>query len=65
MSVCATRVFQFSQVLPRVIEQVVSCKDDIAQQYLMQCIIQVSLSGLLGDVFITKMLATLYGLGYL
>ncbi|GAX84024.1 hypothetical protein CEUSTIGMA_g11449.t1 [Chlamydomonas eustigma] len=27
-------------VLPRVIEQVVSCKDGIAQQYLMQCIIQ-------------------------
>jgi len=30
------------QVLPRVMEQVVSCKDGIAQQYLMQCIIQVS-----------------------
>ena len=25
---------------PRVLEQVVSCRDDIAQQYLMQCIIQ-------------------------
>ena len=29
------------QVLPRVMEQIVSCKDGIAQQYLMQCIIQV------------------------
>ncbi|EFN52770.1 hypothetical protein CHLNCDRAFT_54198 [Chlorella variabilis] len=28
-------------VLPRVLEQVVSCRDDIAQQYLMQCIIMV------------------------
>ena len=27
-------------VLPRVMEQVVQCKDHIAQQYLMQCIIQ-------------------------
>lgn len=25
---------------PRIMEQVVACKDDIAQQYLMQCIIQ-------------------------
>ena len=25
----------------RVLEQVVSCRDDIAQQYLMQCIIMV------------------------
>ena len=30
------------QVLPRIIEQVVSCKDDIAQQYLMDCMIQAS-----------------------
>lgn len=29
-----------SLVHPRVLEQVVSCRDDIAQQYLMQCIIQ-------------------------
>lgn len=27
-------------VQPRILEQVVACKDDIAQQYLMQCIIQ-------------------------
>jgi vacuolar protein sorting-associated protein 35 len=27
-------------VLPRVIEQIVNCKDTIAQQYLMDCIIQ-------------------------
>ncbi|KAF6251478.1 vacuolar protein sorting-associated protein 35 [Scenedesmus sp. NREL 46B-D3] len=27
-------------VLPRLLEQVVSCKDELAQQYLMQCIIQ-------------------------
>jgi Vacuolar protein sorting-associated protein 35 len=29
-------------VLPRVMEQIISCKDDIAQQYLMQCLIQVA-----------------------
>ncbi|KAL8172125.1 hypothetical protein V2J09_023929 [Rumex salicifolius] len=28
-------------VLPKVLEQVVNCKDDIAQHYLMECIIQV------------------------
>mgnify|MGYP006421655721 CR=1 FL=1 len=28
-------------VLPRILEQVVSCKDEIAQQYLMDCVIQV------------------------
>ncbi|KAK8967762.1 Vacuolar protein sorting-associated protein 35B [Platanthera guangdongensis] len=28
-------------VLPRVLEQVVNCKDEIAQHYLMDCIIQV------------------------
>lgn len=28
-------------VLPRVLEQVVTCRDDIAQQYLMQCVIMV------------------------
>jgi hypothetical protein len=27
-------------VQPRIMEQVVACKDDIAQQYLMQCLIQ-------------------------
>ncbi|KAL6753231.1 vacuolar protein sorting-associated protein 35 [Haematococcus lacustris] len=29
------------QVLPRVMEQIISCKDDIAQQYLFQAVIQV------------------------
>jgi hypothetical protein len=28
-------------ILPRILEQVVSCKDTIAQSYLMECIIQV------------------------
>ncbi|CAM8956807.1 unnamed protein product [Rhodiola kirilowii] len=28
-------------VLPRVLEQIVNCKDDIAQNYLMDCLIQV------------------------
>ena len=28
-------------VLPRVLEQVIGCRDDIAQQYLMQALIQV------------------------
>ncbi|MCI07824.1 vacuolar protein sorting-associated protein 35A-like, partial [Trifolium medium] len=28
-------------VLPRVLEQVVNCKDELAQFYLMDCIIQV------------------------
>jgi hypothetical protein len=31
------------QVLPRVMEQVVSCKDEIAQQYLFQAVIQASI----------------------
>ena len=30
-----------STVLPGVLEQVVSCRDAIAQEYLMECIIQV------------------------
>jgi len=30
-----------SQVLPGILEQVVSCRDAIAQEYLMECIIQV------------------------
>lgn len=29
-------------VLPNVLEQVVKCRDPIAQEYLMECIIQVS-----------------------
>lgn len=31
-------------VLPSVLEQVVKCHDPIAQEYLMECIIQVSCS---------------------
>ena len=30
-----------STVLPGVLEQVVSCRDAIAQEYLMECVIQV------------------------
>lgn len=30
-----------STVLPKILEQVVNCKDEIAQEYLMECIIQV------------------------
>lgn len=30
-----------SVVLPKVLEQVISCNDEIAQEYLMECIIQV------------------------
>lgn len=29
-------------VLPQVLEQIVNCKDPIAQQYLMECVLQVS-----------------------
>ena len=29
-------------VLPRILEQVVNCKDDIAQPYLMDAVIQAS-----------------------
>lgn len=33
----------FSQiVLPGVLEQVVNCRDSLAQEYLMECIIQVN-----------------------
>jgi len=28
-------------VLPKLLEQVVNCNDEIAQEYLMECIIQV------------------------
>ena len=28
-------------VLPKILEQVVNCNDEIAQEYLMECIIQV------------------------
>jgi vacuolar protein sorting-associated protein 35 len=30
-----------SAVLPKILEQVVNCNDEIAQEYLMECIIQV------------------------
>lgn len=33
-------------VLPGILEQVVSCRDAIAQEYLMECIIQVIISPL-------------------
>lgn len=32
-------------VLPGVLEQVVNCRDSLAQEYLMECIIQVNLRG--------------------
>lgn len=31
----------FQVVLPGILEQVVSCRDALAQEYLMECIIQV------------------------
>jgi vacuolar protein sorting-associated protein 35 len=31
-------------VLPRLLDQIVNCKDTIAQQYLMECIIQVHIN---------------------
>lgn len=34
----------FQLVLPGILEQVVSCRDAIAQEYLMECIIQVCIS---------------------
>lgn len=34
-------LFLWQVVLPAVLEQVVSCRDPIAQEYLMECIIQV------------------------
>jgi len=40
---CKFTHYFFSQlVLPGILEQVVSCRDAIAQEYLMECIIQVS-----------------------
>lgn len=36
----AAILFLQGVVLPRVMEQILQCKDHIAQQYLMQCIIQ-------------------------
>ena len=39
---CLIKLANLVQALvqPRMMEQVVACKDDIAQQYLMQCVIQ-------------------------
>lgn len=34
--------FLFQIVLPGILEQVVNCRDALAQEYLMECIIQVS-----------------------
>lgn len=34
-------MLSFLTLLCSVLEQVVSCRDDIAQQYLMQCVIMV------------------------
>ena len=31
----------FKRILPAVLEQVIGCRDAIAQEYLMECIIQV------------------------
>jgi vacuolar protein sorting-associated protein 35 len=36
-----TRAFYTDKVLPRILEQVVSCKDPMAQQYLLDCTVQV------------------------
>lgn len=32
-----------TMVLPGILEQVVSCRDAVAQEYLMECIIQVNI----------------------
>eukprot|EP00850_Spirogloea_muscicola_P001040 SM000004S14910 [mRNA] locus=s4:133208:176671:- [translate_table: standard] len=45
-----------STVLPRILEQVVNCKDEIAQFYLMDCVIQV-----FPDDFHLRTLQTLLG----
>ena len=36
-----TRRFYYEKVLPRILEQVVACKDPMAQQYLLDCTVQV------------------------
>ena len=36
-----TRSFYTDKVLPRILEQVIGCKDPIAQQYLLDCTVQV------------------------
>ena len=42
MTLCISMVHLFLQdVLPTVLEQVIKCRDAIAQEYLMECIIQV------------------------
>ena len=35
------RLFFMQHVLPGILEQVVSCRDAISQEYLMECVIQV------------------------
>lgn len=42
-------------VLPAVLEQVVSCRDPIAQEYLMECIIQVFIQFYETDTFVLRM----------
>lgn len=36
---CTFKVYQ-TVVLPRILEMVIKCKDTMAQQYLMECVIQ-------------------------
>lgn len=38
-------------VLPGVLEQVVNCRDSLAQEYLMECIIQVSFTVITAEAF--------------
>lgn len=40
--ITARLFFLFQIVLPGILEQVVNCRDALAQEYLMECIIQVS-----------------------
>lgn len=49
-------------VLPGILEQVVSCRDPIAQEYLMECIIQVWMSKYV--VFVVSY-RRVYGIDYL
>ena len=39
-----THVLLLQSVLGEVLEQTVNCKDPIAQEYLMECIIQVNIN---------------------
>ncbi len=38
---CVDHSIYQKSILPNVLEQVVKCKDPIAQEYLMECVIQV------------------------